>query len=42
MYVYKRNNKWSCAVRRKGVGAIYKTFLNKADAEKWGRVKERE
>jgi len=42
MYVYKRNNKWSCAVRRKGVGSIYKTFLNKADAEKWGRVKERE
>lgn len=42
MYIYKRNNKWSCAVRRKGIGSIYKTFLNKVDAEKWGRVKERE
>lgn len=42
MYVFKRNNKWSCAVRRKGLGSIYKTFQNKSDAEKWGRSKERE
>jgi hypothetical protein len=38
--VDKRGNKWRAQIRRKGLGSVSRSFLNKKDAEKWGREAE--
>ena len=39
MYLRKRNDKWQCLVRVKGI-AKAQSFLSKADARKWGNKQE--
>ena len=38
--VVKRQGKWFVQIRKKGYRAIYKTFLNKANATKWAKETE--
>jgi hypothetical protein len=35
-----RNGKWRAQVRRKGLGSVSRSFINKKDAEAWARQTE--
>jgi integrase len=38
----KRNGKWYVEIKRKGLGCVYKTFINKEDAASWAKDTERQ
>jgi|TARA_R100001440_G_scaffold68779_1_gene90409 integrase len=38
----KRNGKWYVEIKRKGLGNVYKTFINKEDAASWAKDTERQ
>lgn len=40
--IRKRNEKWQARVRVKGFESVEKSFLNRADADAWGKITEAE
>jgi integrase len=39
--IRERNGRWQCIIKRKGYPLQSKTFMQRKDAERWGRLQER-
>ena len=42
MYLRKRKGIWQVEIKRKGLGCVYKTFINKEDTASWAKDTERQ